>query len=75
MYRLPLNFTVHTCGGASLGSSIESGVVNAQGEVFDNPGLYVTDGAALPGAPGGPPSMPIAAWASHVAEGIIERKD
>jgi len=73
IYRLPINFTVHTCGGAHLGSSIESGVINAQGEVFDNPGLYVTDGAALPASPGGPPSMPIAAWASHVAEGIISR--
>lgn len=66
-------FTVHTCGGARLGSTIENGVVDGNGEVFDNPGLYVTDAAALPGAPGGPPSMSIAAWAAHVAERIIER--
>ena len=72
VYRLPINFTVHTCGGAHLGANIDSGVINTQGEVFDNPGLYVTDGAALPTAPGGPPSMPIAAWASHVAEGIVK---
>lgn len=64
-------FTVHTCGGARLGSSIENGVVDGKGEVFDNPGLYVTDAAALPGAPGGPPAISIAAWASHVAEGLI----
>ncbi len=71
MYRLPINFTVHTCGGASLGADVNTGVIGAGGEVFDNPGLYVTDGAALPAAPGGPPSMTIAAWASYVAEGLI----
>ena len=72
IYRLPIAFTVHTCGGASLGADASLGVVSGSGEVYDNPGLYVTDGAALPSAPGGPPSMTIAAWASHVAEGIIK---
>ena len=72
IYRLPIAFTVHTCGGANLGADSNLGVVSGTGEVFDNPGLYVTDAAALPSAPGGPPSMPIAAWASHVAEGIIK---
>jgi cholesterol oxidase len=65
--------TVHPTGGARLGASIDDGVVDANGEVFDNPGLYVADAAALPRAPGGPPSMTIAAWANHVAERFIAR--
>jgi len=48
-------------------------VVDANGEVFDNPGLYVADSAALPRAPGGPPSMTIAAWANHLATQFIAR--
>ncbi|MBI6568565.1 hypothetical protein YA0852_31355, partial [Pseudomonas synxantha] len=35
-------------GGACLGTSNADGVIDANGEVFDNPGLYVVDAAALP---------------------------
>ena len=69
--RTPI--TVHPTGGACLADSIECGVVDANGEVFDNPGLYVADSAALPRAPGGPPSMTIAAWANHLATQFIAR--
>lgn len=65
--------TVHPTGGACLGNSIDEGVIDANGEVFDNPGLYVVDAAALPRAPAGPPSMTIAAWANHCATRFIER--
>jgi cholesterol oxidase len=69
--RKPL--TPHMSGGASVGASAEHGVVDHRGEIHGNPGLYVADAAALPAAPGGPPSVAIAAWAHHVADGIIER--
>lgn len=65
--------TVHPTGGACLADSIEQGVIDANGEVFDNPGLYVTDAAALPRGPAGPPSMTIAAWSNHVATQFIAR--
>ena len=61
-------------GGARLGASIENGVVGANGEVFDHPGLYVADAAALPAAPGGPPSMTISAWSANVADRLIQRE-
>jgi cholesterol oxidase len=48
------------------------GVVDGRGEVFGYPGLFVVDAAALPGAPGGPPSMTIAAWSSWVAQRFLE---
>ena len=62
--------TVHQWGGACVGPNAEQGVVDHRGEVYGNPGLYVADGAALPAAPGGPPSLAISAWAHHVANGI-----
>jgi cholesterol oxidase len=65
-------FTVHQWGGACLGPDHRTGVVDHRGEVYGNPGLYVTDGAALPAAVGGPPSASIAAWAHHVADGIAQ---
>lgn len=59
--------TVHPLGGARLGSDVNNSVVNSQGEVHDNPGLYLADASALPAAPGTPPSMTIAAWARHLS--------
>ena len=73
IYPVRTPTTVHPIGGACFAGSIADGVVNADGEVFDNPGLYVADGAALPRAPGGPPSMSIAAWADRLATRFIER--
>lgn len=63
--------TVHPLGGARCGKNLTSSVVNLQGEVHDNPGLFVVDASALPAAPGSPPSMTVAAWAAHVAEGLV----
>jgi cholesterol oxidase len=59
-------------GGARLGANAQQGVVDHRGEVYGNPGLFVADAAALPAAPGGPPSLAIAAWAHHVADGIAQ---
>ena len=63
----------HMSGGACLGANAEQGVVDHRGEVYGNPGLYVADAAVLPAASGGPPSVGIAAWAHHVADGIAQR--
>lgn len=73
IYQPHTPVTVHPMGGACLGANREQGVVDANGEVFDHPGLYVADAAALPRAPGGPPSMTIAAWSDHVTARFIAR--
>jgi cholesterol oxidase len=65
-------FTVHPLGGAVLASTDAEGVVDGHGQVHGLPGLYVVDAAALPAAPGGPPSMTIAAWSSWVAARFVE---
>jgi cholesterol oxidase len=68
--RKPLS--PHMSGGARLGANAEQGVIDHRGEVYRNPGLYVADASALPEATGGPPSVAIAAWAHHVADGIAK---
>ncbi len=64
--------TVHPFGGAIIGTDERSGVINSNGEVYGHPSLFVADGSALPKAVGGPPSLTIGAWSSHVAEQIIK---
>jgi cholesterol oxidase len=65
--------TVHAWGGACLGAGPDRGVVDHNGEVYGNPGLFVADASALPGAAGTPPSLAIAAWAHHVADRLAQR--
>jgi len=74
LQSVPFNITVHPLGGAVPGQGIELGVLDNHGEVYDHPGLHVVDGAALPGAPGVPPSMSIAAWSSYVSQQIVEQE-
>jgi len=64
-------FTVHPLGGARLASTPEEGVVDACGRIFGHDGLHVADAAALPAAPGRPPSMTISAWAAHVSDHLL----
>ncbi len=63
--------TVHALGGCPMASNDQEGVIGADGEVFHYPGLYVVDGAAMPGPVGPNPSFTIAAFADHVADGIL----
>jgi cholesterol oxidase len=64
--------TVHPFGGAKIGRDDSDGVVGSNGEVFGNPSLFIADGSVLPKAVGGPPSLTIGAWSSHVADQIIK---
>jgi len=71
LFRQPVS--VHNLGGARLGSDPETGVVDTDGEVFGHPGLYVLDGAAVPGATGANPSSTIAAVAERCIEVAVRR--
>ena len=55
-----------------MGRDPQEGVVDAQGRVFGHPGLYVADGAVMPGPVGPNPSLTIAALAERTAERILE---
>ncbi|MFJ9577097.1 GMC family oxidoreductase [Streptomyces sp. NPDC101191] len=65
--------TVHPLGGAPMGRHPAEGVCDAYGEVFGHPGLYVLDGAALPGPVGANPSLTIAAYADRACTRILEQ--
>ena len=65
--------TVHPMGGAALGTGVDHAVVDASGEVFEHPGLFIADGATFPSSIGGPPTASIAAWGRHVGCRLVER--
>jgi len=64
--------TVHPLGGCPMGRDENEGVVDPNGEVFNYPGLYVADGAVMPGPVGANPSLTIAALADRFADRIID---
>ncbi|CAN5789796.1 GMC oxidoreductase [soil metagenome] len=64
--------TVHPLGGAPMGRSEREGVVDARGEVFGHPGLYIADGSIMPGTVGPNPSLTIAAMSDLIADGILQ---
>jgi cholesterol oxidase len=64
--------TVHPLGGAPIGRHVAEGVCDPYGEVFGFPGLFVADGAAMPGPVGANPSLTIAALANRLAEHALE---
>jgi cholesterol oxidase len=63
--------TVHPVGGCRMGAHASTGVVDTRGRVFDNldksvhEGLYVMDGAVMPGALGVNPLLTITAFAER----------
>ena len=63
--------TVHPLGGCPMAADPADGVIGPDGEVFGYPGLYIVDGAAMPGPVGPNPSLTIAAFADHVCDGIV----
>ncbi len=68
-------FTAHPMGGCRISDSAETGVVNGVGEVFDHPGLIIADASVFPQPVGCPPSLSIAAFASHAAKALLEHLD
>ncbi len=57
--------TAHLLGGCCMGTSAETGVIDAQHRVFGYPGLYVIDGSAISANPGVNPSLTITALAER----------
>ncbi|WP_432515090.1 GMC oxidoreductase [Kineococcus sp. SYSU DK001] len=67
--------TVHPLGGAPMGTDPSRGVVDSRGEVWGYEGLFVADGAVLPGPVGVNPALTIAALAELFCERIAQRAD
>ncbi|MEV6632603.1 GMC oxidoreductase [Actinoplanes sp. NPDC051470] len=71
LFRQPV--TVHNLGGVPMGDGPDTGAASPDGEVFGHPRLYVLDGALLPGATGGNPSLTITAVAERCAQLAVRR--
>jgi cholesterol oxidase len=56
-----------------MADSPREGVVDSHGEVFGHPGLFVVDGAMMPGPVGPNPSLTIAAMAERCSQQMVER--
>ena len=73
--------TVHPLGGCGMGDSAQGGVVNHQSQVFSgdegeavHEGLYVCDGAVLPGAAGVNPLLTICALAERAVQNLCDAR-
>ena len=65
--------TAHILGGACMGDSPETGVIDAKHEVYNYPGLYVIDGSAISANPGVNPSLTITTLAERAMSLIPEK--
>ena len=66
--------TAHVLGGACMGDSPETGVIDKNHEVFNYPGLYVIDGSAVSANPGVNPSLTITALAERAMSKVAAKE-
>ncbi len=65
--------TAHQVGACRMAESVDQGVVNVDGQVFGYPGMYVSDGAAIPSSLAVNSALTILANAERVASAIRGR--
>ena len=65
--------SAHEVGACRMGDTPARGVVDRWGEVFNYPGLFISDGAALPSSLAVNTSLTILANAERVADGMLDR--
>jgi len=69
-----INFsTTHMIGSCRMADSKKKGVVDILGEVFNYPGIYVTDGAAVPSSLAVNSSLTILANAERISHHLVNR--
>ena len=66
-------FTAHLMGTCRMDSQDKRGVIDPEGQLWDVPGLYVSDASALPGTIGVNPQVTIMAIAMHIAQRLGEQ--
>jgi cholesterol oxidase len=65
--------TAHQVGSCRMADTKARGVVDAAGEAFDYPGLYVSDGSSIPSSLAVNTSLTILANAERIAAGMVRR--
>ena len=67
--------TAHILGGAVIGDSPDTGVIDADHKVYGYDGLFVVDGASVSANPGVNPSLTILAMAERAASKIPAKRE
>jgi len=68
------NFTSsHQVGSCRMSDSKMNGVVDSMGEIFDYPGIFITDGSAIPSSLIVNSSLTILANAERITEKVLDR--
>jgi len=67
--------TAHILGGACMGESRDTGVIDRDHRVFGYENLYIIDGSAISANPGVNPSLTITALAERAIAGIAAKQD
>ncbi len=65
--------TAHMTGSCRMADSPVQGVVDSSGEVFNYPGMYITDGASVPSSLAVNPYLTILANAERTADLLVHR--
>ncbi|WP_409494809.1 FAD-dependent oxidoreductase [Amycolatopsis sp. cmx-11-12] len=65
-------YTVHPLASCRIGDDPETSALDDRHELRDHPGIFVTDGSAVPGALTVNPALTIAALAERAIPGIVE---
>jgi cholesterol oxidase len=65
--------TAHQLGSCRMADTPAQGVCNADGEVFGYPGLFITDGSAIPSSLAVNPALTILANAERISERLLQR--
>jgi cholesterol oxidase len=73
VFDIPM--TAHILGGATIGDSPETGVVDGYHRVYGHPGLHVIDGSSVPANLGVNPSLTITAMAERAISGWPNKGD
>ena len=64
--------TAHMTSSCRMADNIDRGVVNSKGEMFNYPGLFITDGAVIPSSLAVNPYLTILANAERMTKLIVE---
>jgi len=71
--KAPWFTSAHQVGSCRMADSPADGVIAPDGQVFNYPGLYVADGAAIPSSLAVNTSLTILANAERIADGMVRR--
>ena len=66
-------YTAHMTGSCRMADDMSGGVTNVNGEVFNYPGLYITDGASIPSSLAVNPYLTILANSERITEAMTLR--